>query len=119
MRTSRSSRCPDVSDKLSSRHVLTEADDGASQVRIQCLRAVVVRNNYIVAITAVPPAIASRNDDNTACGRIYRRTARSAQIDPIPTMKSLSNDCSWDRIAKISGKYCTTGTTQRFFDDAT
>jgi len=57
MRTSRASGRADVSDSLSANNRLSSRNNRRSQVRVECLRAVAVRDDDIVAVTAIPCAV--------------------------------------------------------------
>src|SRR3989344_4137901 len=71
-------------------------------MRVERLRAILVRDDDIVAVAAVPSAPAC-DDDGTACGRMNGSPARSADVNAVSAVDALCDAAARQRIAVVNG----------------
>lgn len=80
---------------------------------IECLRAVIVCNDDVVAVAAVPAAPASRDDDCSICGGKYGRAACRAEVYRISAVDTLRQDCARYRITIVTVRRAPASTDVR------
>src|SRR6185437_8478024 len=98
----RFTRGTNIADQLSAFNILTDRYYVSAHVRIESLRAIVMRDNHIVTIAAIPCAVIARNDDR-ACRRcINRSPACDTKINRIPTVNTLGQNCARYWVSKIA-----------------
>ena len=99
-----------VSNSLARRNGLTRRDRDTLQVRVECLGAVVVCDNDVITIAAIPPTAPARDDDDTISSGMYWCSTCGAEVDAISAMNSLSEDAARHRIDKEAGQESTAPT---------
>ena len=86
VRSGRHAGRTDVADDLAAKDRLPGRNDRMGHVSVKRLSVVVVSDNDVISITAIPTAVATRHDDRPARGRVNRRTARSTNINRVPSV---------------------------------
>lgn len=83
-------------------------------MRVERLRAVVVRDDDIIAVAAVPCAVIACDDNRAVRGGVYRRAARGAEVHRVPAVEALREDSARHRIAVVARLF-RTATAQIWF----
>ena len=89
-------------DEVALRHALPHGRDDFAHVPIERLRAIGMRDNDIVAIAAVPRAVAFCHDDRTGGGGIDARAFWRANVNRVPPMEPLRDDAALERPYEVT-----------------
>ena len=90
---------------------LTHGRDDAAHVAIECLGAIGMRDNDIVAVAAIPRAVALGDNDLARRGGINARALGRADINRVPAVEPLSDDARGHGPGKVA-RECRAATAE-------
>src|SRR5690348_17007657 len=99
-----------VADKLPSPDALTWGCDCVRHVCIERLGAIAVRDDDVVAVTAVPRAVVLGDDDRASSSSVDGRPLMGGDVDGIPAVDALPDKAAGHGVSPVAvlGRACAT-----------